>query len=100
MRRLLALSLALSVVVLVAGCGGDRTIDHKKAEELARKVAGAGRVHLKTVSCPPGVKAKKGDTFDCKLAFAEGTKGTITIHQTDDKGSIRTAGTDVHVVGK
>ena len=95
MRRVLA----LVVVVLLAGCG-DRTIDHEKAEELARKIADSGRVRLKSVSCPTGVKAKKGDTFDCDLVYAEGTRGTITIHQTDDKGSIRTAGRDIRLVGK
>jgi hypothetical protein len=98
MRRLFALSLALPLVLL--GACGDRTIDNKKAEDLARRIADTGRVRLKTVSCPTGVKAKKGATFDCKLVYAEGTRGTITIHQTDDKGSIRTAGTDIHLVEK
>jgi uncharacterized protein DUF4333 len=97
MRRLFALSLALPVVLLGA-CGGDRTIDKKKAEDLARKIADTGRVRLWTVSCPTGVKAKKDATFDCKLVYAEGTRGTITIHQTDDNGSIRTAGSDIHLV--
>ena len=96
MRRVFAVSLALPLV-LAAGCGSADTIDHKKAEELARKVADSGRVRLKSVSCPSGQKLKKGATFDCDLVYAEGTKGTITIHQTDDKGGIRTAGTDIHI---
>jgi hypothetical protein len=101
-RSALVASLAASLVA-VCGCsasvGGDK-IDHKKAEDVARKVAGSGTVHLDTVTCPSGVDTKKGADFDCDLVYADGTKGTITIHQTDDSGGIRTAGTDIHIQGK
>jgi hypothetical protein len=99
--RLLNLALAAALVVALAGCStGGIKIDKGKAEELVRKIAGSGTVPLKTVTCPSGEKAKKGATFDCDLVYADGTKGTITIHQTDDKGAIRTAGTDIHIIGK
>jgi hypothetical protein len=97
MRRLFA----LSCVVFLAGCSaGDTKIDQKEAEKLARKIADSGRVRVQTVSCPSGVKAKKGESFDCALVYADGTKGTITIQQLDDEGRIRTAGSDIHIVEK
>ena len=99
MIRSLAVSGAIACVALIAGCG-EVKIDSGKAEGLARKVAGSGTVKLTSVSCPDNVKAKKGADFDCDLVYADGTKGTITIHQTNDDGAIRTAGTDVHIQGQ
>jgi hypothetical protein len=98
---LLATALAAVLATLSAGCStGVIKIDQKKTEGLARKIAGSGTVALKTVSCPSGLKAKKGADFDCNLVYADGTKGTITIHQLDDKGRLRTAGTDIHIAAK
>ena len=91
------------LVVGLAGCSvsaGGTTIDQKKAEGIARKVADSGTIRLKSVSCPSGIDAKKGADFDCDLVYEDGTKGTITIHQTDDKGGVRTGGTDVHIQGQ
>jgi hypothetical protein len=84
------------LVCLIAGCG-EVKIDSGKAEDLARKVAGTGTIKLTSASCPEDVKAKKGDDFECDLVYADGTKGTITIHQTDDTGAIRTAGKDIRI---
>jgi hypothetical protein len=86
-------------LVALAGCGST-TIDKGKAEKLARKAAGSGTVALKTVSCPSGLTAKKGASFDCDLVYADGTKGTITIHETDAKGNVQTGGTDIHIQGQ
>jgi hypothetical protein len=97
-RRLLTIPLAVALAVLIAGCG-QTTIDQKGAEGLAKKVANSGTVKLTSVSCPSGLKAKKGADFDCKLVYQDGTKGTITLHQLDDKGHVRTAGSDIHVPG-
>ena len=99
MLRLLAIPLTTALVVAVAGCG-EVKIDSGKAEDLARKVAGSGTVKLTSVSCPDDIKAKKGADFECDLVYADGTKGTITIHQQDDEGSVRTAGTDIHLQGQ
>ena len=99
MPRLLAIPLTTALVAAIAGCG-DVKIDSGKAEDLARKVAGSGTVKLTSVSCPDDVKAKKGADFDCDLVYADGTKGTITIHQQDDEGHIATAGTDIRIGGQ
>ena len=99
MPRLLTIPLTTALVVAIAGCG-EVKIDSGKAEGLAEKVAGSGTVKLTSASCPDDIKAKKGADFDCDLVYADGTKGTITIHQQDDEGSVRTAGTDIHIQGQ
>ena len=98
MRKAFTAVAVTGSLVALTGCG-ETKIDKGKAEGLARKVAGSGTVTLKTVSCPSGLAAKKGATFDCNLVYADGAKGTITIHQTDDSGNVRTGGTDIHVTG-
>jgi hypothetical protein len=97
-RRVITLPLAVALVALIAGCG-ETSIDQKGAEGLARKVGNSGTVKLKSVSCPSGLKAKKGADFDCDLVYSDGTNATITLHQLDDKGHVRTTGRDVHVKG-
>jgi hypothetical protein len=97
--RVLTVPLAVSLVALAAGCG-EVKIDSGKAEGLAKKVAGTGTIKLTSATCPDNVKAKKGADFNCDLVYADGTKGTITIHQQDDTGSIRTAGTDIRIQGQ
>jgi hypothetical protein len=92
-------ALVLALAATVVGCStGEIKIDQKKAEDLARKIAGSGQVSVKTVSCPGGLKAKKGADFDCNIVYATGQKATITMHQLDDKGRIRTSGADIHLV--
>jgi len=91
---------ALAAALVASGCNasfstGEIKIDQKKAEDLARQI-GAVRGPVTSVSCPSGLKAKRGADFDCNLAYADGTKATITIHQVDDKGRIRTSASDVH----
>jgi hypothetical protein len=82
-----------------AGCStGEIKIDQKKAEDLAKKITDSGQVRVKSVSCPADLKAKKGADFECDIVYADGQKATITMHQLDDKGRIRTAGTDIHLV--
>jgi Domain of unknown function (DUF4333) len=93
-RRVLVIVLAAAL----AGCStGEIKIDQKKAENLARKIGNSGTVKLRSVHCPSGLKAKKGADFDCDLVYTDGTKATITMHQLDDKGRIRTSGGDLHV---
>jgi hypothetical protein len=98
-RRPATAALVLALAATVAGCStGEIKIDQKKAEDLAKKIADSGRVRVKSVSCPADLKAKKGADFECDIVYADGQKATITMHQLDDKGRIRTAGTDIHLV--
>ena len=88
-------TLAVATALAASGCGtGKLEIDHKKAEDLARGI-GARKGTVKSVSCPSRVKAKRGQDFDCRLTYADGVQRTITIHQLDDKGRIRTSATDL-----
>jgi Domain of unknown function (DUF4333) len=92
-RKLATLSLTAALVA--SGCStATHQIDHKKAEGLARQI-GALKGAVKSASCPTGVKLEKGRNFDCKLVYADGRTGTITIHQLDGKGRIETAGRDL-----
>jgi hypothetical protein len=97
-RRLLTIPLAVALTAVIAGCG-ETVIGQKGAEDLAKKVASSAGVKLKSVSCPSGLKAKKGADFDCKLVAQDGSKGTITLHQLDDKGHVRTSAADIRASG-
>ncbi len=49
------------------------------------KKFGQGKVSVKTVSCPSGVKQKVGTTFDCRVTLHDTTvnrdsSGSITVH--------------------
>jgi hypothetical protein len=98
MRKAFTAVAVMGSLAALAGCG-ETKIDKGKAEGLARKVAGSGTVKLKTVSCPSGLAAKKGATFDCSLVYVDGAKGTITIHQTDSNGHVETGASDIHIQG-
>lgn len=100
--RLSKVTIVASLAAMAAalsGCG-DKTIDQGKAEDLARKVADSGTVKTKSIECPSDVKAEKGKSFDCDLEYSDGAKGTITMHMTDDDGTVRTAAADIKVDGQ
>ena len=94
-------SLAVPAVLVLAlgGCGSGTTtkIDQTKAEGLVRKVAGSGRIQLESVSCPQDQEAKANASFDCAIEYADGARGTMTIHMTNDDGGVRTSASDIHV---
>jgi hypothetical protein len=61
------------------------------------KKAGQGKVSVKSVSCPSGVKQKVGNSFDCQVRLHDTTSnsdasGTITVHMA--------AGNEVAIEGK
>jgi hypothetical protein len=91
---------ALALTGCSASVGTSTKIDAGKAEDLVRKVAGSGRIQLKSVTCPDGQEAKKGETFDCDIAYVDGNKGTMTIHMTNDDGGVQAAASDIHLTGK
>jgi hypothetical protein len=85
MPRKLA-ALAVPILVLTA-CGGTE-IDAGKTEDLIRKsVTGPPP---KTVECPDGIEAKKGETFYCDVTYDRGLPpASVTVHIEDDDGRIR-----------
>ena len=86
---------AVATALVASGCGtGQLEIDNKKAADLAKQI-GAVKGPVKSASCPSGIKAKKGDDFDCTVVYSDGVRRKITIHQLDDKGRIQTAASDI-----
>ncbi len=105
MRHLVRIGLVLAValaVIALSACsvsfGGSDQIDHKKAETLLRDNLhpNSGSPKLTSISCPSGVKIKKGGTFDCTVSFADGSTSTVTIHMTDSSGRISFNSSDIH----
>jgi hypothetical protein len=89
-RAGLAAAVALAALPL-AGCG-DRVIDQKKAEKYVRNGLlsnGVAANRIKSVSCPSGVKVKKGKTFDCTATDTSGQSIRITLRMLDDKGTVK-----------
>ena len=49
------------------------------------------------MACPNDVKAEKGRSFTCDATGEDGTKATIDVDQTNDKGSIHFSAPLLHV---
>lgn len=90
-RPAAALAAVLSAVLLAA-CSTTTKIDANKAAGLVQSQIHGNSVKVKSVTCPSGITAKTGGTFNCTVTFADGTSGTTGIKMTDDKGDIVTLG--------
>ena len=88
MRRKLAL-FAVPVLAL-AGCTTTE-IDAGKAESFLRDNIDGAR----TVECPDGVEAKKGDTFECDVEYSDGRRAKVTVHIRNDEGRVSIGPDDV-----
>jgi hypothetical protein len=81
--------LALPALAL-AGCTSTE-IDSGKAETFLRdNVPGA-----RAATCPDGVEAKKGDTFECDLDYEDGRRAKVTVHIENDDGRVSIRPDDV-----
>ena len=90
--RLMLRKLAPTAVVaaLLAGCTNTE-IDSEKAESFVRdNVPGAF-----TAECPDGVEANKGETFECRVDYADGRRATVTVRIRDDDGRVSIGPGDV-----
>jgi hypothetical protein len=92
MRRLLAAVAVAPAALAVVGCA--KKIDTDKAERsikagLESKSRGATIV---SVSCPKDIDVQKGKRFDCTVKGTNGKTATVTVVQTDDKGSVTYSG--------
>jgi len=85
---------SLAALLLVAGCGGGRTIDHVKAEKFVSDHLEGPRPA--SVDCPKGVESKKGKTFGCTVIFQDGTSATVTVHVVNDGGRVSVSPADFH----
>jgi hypothetical protein len=86
---------------VIAACGGKGSvvIDHNVVQN-AIEVGVAQQQHVLTVvTCPVGIKAKRGETFTCTVTFANGTQAPVTVTALDDSGDVRYAGLRGYVNG-
>ena len=83
--------------LLVAGCSLNTTeIDAGQAEQF---VKGAFPKPARSVSCPGGVKVKKGGTFTCKAVDATGKRYEVTLHMVDGNGRVTVGKGDFKLLG-
>ena len=93
MRRLLAV--VATVPIALAGAGCSKKIDTDKAERSIKaglQSKSGGRVAIASVTCPDDVDIAKGKRFDCAVKGTNGRTATVTVVQTDDKGSVTYSG--------
>ena len=81
--------LALPALAL-AGCSSTE-IDSGKAESFLRENIGGAR----TVKCPGGVEAEKGDTFECDVEYTDGRRAKATVHVETDEGRVSVGPNDL-----
>jgi uncharacterized lipoprotein len=81
----------LSAVALLGltGCGTKKLNTGKLEGKIKDGIEQQSGVKVKSLSCPSDVKAKKGDTFNCKATTTGGQTATVKVTQKDDKGNVR-----------
>jgi hypothetical protein len=95
---------ALSCALAVGGCGGgfDSSTSGERLIRNFYERFGQGRVAVRSVTCPGGIRQKVGTTYACKVVLRDTAagvdhKGTITIHvAAGNKVQLRPA-QDIHV---
>jgi hypothetical protein len=78
------LAVAVLLAGIVAACGGSatKTVDPASVERAIRADITRQGGALQAISCPQGVKAKQGTTFDCTIALPDGTKAVAHVTMT------------------
>ena len=97
-----AAALLCLAAILAVGCGGT-VIDTTKIEEqvksdlegslptrtdLQKKLGIEADEKIAAVDCDSDVEVKAGNTFDCKVSFANGVEGTETFEIVNDKADV------------
>jgi hypothetical protein len=101
MRRLVAVVAIVPIVLAVAGCS--KKIDTDKAERSIKaglQSKSGGTVAIASVTCPDDVDIEKGKRFDCTVKGTNGRTATVTVVQTDDKGSVTYSGNLAALAGR
>ena len=89
MRRPILLAPLAVCLIAFAGCGDKKLNTGKLEGKIKDGIEQQAGVKVKSVDCPGGVKAKKGDTFTCKATTTRGQTATVHVTQRDDKGNVR-----------
>jgi hypothetical protein len=90
-----AVLLSIAGLAVLAGCG-ETKIDAGKAAGLLRGTA-TPEGRIVSASCPSGVTAKTGASFDCKVRTSKGETGVWTMHVASGDGLVRAAVADLAV---
>jgi Domain of unknown function (DUF4333) len=101
MRRLLAVVATVPFALALAGCS--KKIDTDKAERSIKaglQSKSGGRVAIASVTCPDDVDLEKGKRFDCTVKGTNGRTATVTVVQTDDRGSVTYSGNLAALAGR
>jgi hypothetical protein len=94
--RLLGLTAGLALAAGLTACSTE--IDAAKGEKLiSTAVSRQVGVKVRSVTCPKGLKAKKGATFTCKVVGADGTTGNVRVTERDAKGKVSIDAPFLHV---
>ena len=88
-RSAIAAALAIAAMGALAACG-EKTLDTKDAEEeIADKIEAQRNVRPKSIECPDDMKAKKGETYTCKLTAPNGDELDVKLEMLDDDGKFQ-----------
>ena len=76
------------------GGGGPKTVDPASVEQAIRADVTRQGGALQSITCPTGIKAKQGPTFDCTIALPDGSRAVAHVTMTSpDKFDFTTAKT-------
>lgn len=88
MRNATRLVGAVAVVGALALAGCSKKLDNSSVENGVKDKLAAEGVTVNSVSCPKDRDVKQGDTFECTVNVDGGQALTVTLEQTDDKGTL------------
>ena len=77
MRRLTPLLALPSIALGLAACGQNTIIQSKAQQQVSDFIYSHTHFRPSSVSCPSGVAAKSGNTYDCHF---KGPDGSYTAH--------------------
>ncbi len=90
------LLLLVPAVLVFSGCS--KSIDDEKAEGFIKKtVAQQVGAKVRSVKCPSGLTAKKGETFTCTVTGTDGSSGRMLVTEKDDQGNVNVRAPFIHV---
>lgn len=82
---------AVAGILILGSCsvsvGGGKLDTAKLQNEISTEIQQQTGVTVDSVSCPEGIDAKQGTTFDC-TATAGGDSVTVNVDVTDDDGNV------------
>lgn len=85
--------IALLLVVAIAGTSHTK-ISKSKSERFVSEILNP---KPESVVCPDGITARANTTYECQVRYADGSRGTVTVHVRDGEGNVTIGPGDLHV---